>query len=138
MKRVVSLIIVAVLIIGLAIPAFAATDAGTQPRYTYIQYANTQITIDQSTGTATCNGHIAAKISVPVAVQVKLQVKKNGVWQTLATRVANNVEQAIVSFQCKVEKGYEYKVVTNAYAYNEQGTLVESTVVTDFAYYPAS
>lgn len=138
MKKAISLIFVAVLLIGLAMPAFAATDTGIQPRYTYIQSVSTNISINQSTGTASCNGYISAKSSIPVKIHVQLQVKENGIWRTLCTRIANGTEETYVSFQYTVEKGYEYKVVTNAYAYNAQGTLVESTIYTDFASYPAS
>ena len=138
MKKAFSFIFITVLLISLAMPAIATTDTGIQPRYTYIQAVATNISINQSTGTASCNGYITAKSSIPVKIHVQLQIKENGIWRTLCTRIANGTEETYVSFQHTVEKGYEYRVVTNAYAYNSQGTLVESTVYTDFAYYPAS
>lgn len=138
MKKAISLLIITIILIGMATPALAASDTSIQPRFAYIETAWTLITIDQSSGTATCDGYVSAKGNNPVKVHVQLQVKDNGIWRSLSTRIMSEDKEAYISFQYKVEKGYEYKVVTNVYVYNANGTLLESNVLTKFANYPAS
>lgn len=137
MKRIICVLLIAVSLFAAVLPASAATINDVAPCYVYISSIYARITIDESTGIATCVGEVNAKKMLPVEVVVQLQQLKNGTWQTLATWTNAGTYLAGESGSYAVASGYTYRTKVTGFIYDSDGNLVESGSGTDQVTYPA-
>lgn len=127
-------VILAIIIISM-IPLTAAaesfTDNQVQPCYTYIDAVTAGLSINSSTGLATCSGTGYAKGTTDVvSLTVLLQQNKDGTWHTLKSWSGSNTNMAVVEGQYYVYKGYTYRTKVTEIVYDKNGNYLESASCT--------
>lgn len=128
MKRILCLVIVMGLIVSVAPVAFATQqdEMSVTPRFIAIAACSTDLTINESTGVATCETQCIAKDAYTVKVICKLQRWNGASWVTLRTWINTDTYAAYVSENWAVYRGYNYRVYATFYVYDENGTLLET------------
>ena len=128
------LLILAILIIStipLTVAADIPTDNQAQPCYTYIDAVSAGLSINSSTGLATCSGTGYAKGTTDVvSLTVLLQQSKDGTWHTLKSWSGSNTNMAVVEGQLYVYKGYTYRTKVTEIVYDKNGNFLESASCT--------
>lgn len=126
MKRFFSLILALVLILGSAVPAFAAeSESAVTPRYTYIASISAALEIS-SLGVANCGGSCFVPEADTVKFTCKLQRYEDSSWTTIKTWTDTDAPTCGLSKYYAVHSGYTYRVRTTCSVYNASGVLVES------------
>ena len=138
MKRTSLIIVLITMVIGMAVPVFAAQGDTVQPLYYSISSIDVGLDINKSTDIATAGGSVSAYYQVPVEVLTQLQVYKNGQWKTLMSWSNPGVGAAFAGGQYTVEPGYNYRTRVTGYICNDLGIPVESETETREVFYPAS
>lgn len=69
---------------------------------------------------------ISAKSLYPVSVTVRLQVYKNGDWETLYTWSDSGTWSVTCEGYYAVYSGYKYRVIVLGYVYDSAGNIIES------------
>ena len=112
----------------LSIPMAHATEV--QPRFTYLNNISTSITFNANED-AVCKAKVTTITDYRVRVVFKLQKFTADSWVTLAlwSDEANYV--AHIQGNYGVEPGNVYRVYTVAMILDDDGTVLESTIVTD-------
>ena len=126
MRKTINVICILVLIFLCAAPASAYTQNDIMPFYDNINSVYANLTIDESTGIASCTGMISAKSLYPVSVTVRLQVYKNGDWETLYTWSDSGTWSVTCEGYYAVYSGYKYRVIVLGYVYDSAGNIIES------------
>ena len=129
MKRITSLILTALLLFSMAIPASAAVKDEAQLLYDNINAVSADLSIS-SLGIATCFGSVTAKDLYTVLVEVRLQMKEDGAWHTVKTFSSTGTMDAACTGYYAVYSGYQYRVYVTGYVYNSSGTIIESASCT--------
>ena len=138
MKKRLLVILLALAVIRMAMPVFAAEGNTVQPLYHSISSIQVGLSINESTCVATSSGGVDAYYQVPVEVLVQLQVYKNGQWKTLMSWSCPGIGAADTGGQWTVEPGYNYRTRVTGYICNDLGIPIESEVGTKEVYYPAT
>lgn len=126
MRRLSCLILTAILLCTLVTPALAATENEIMPLWDTINTVYACLTINETTGIATCTGTVSAKNNYSVEVDVALQILENGSWRTLKTWSASGTWDASCTKYYAVYRGYTYRVYVTGYVYNSSGAIIES------------
>lgn len=126
MKKIFTLILTAIMLLAITCPAQAAVAETVQPRYTYIKTVTADLSINRTTGVATCEGKITAFDTNPVKVVVHLQVYQDGRWQTLLQREQTGTGSAYLSRTYTVSSGYTYRCYVIGYVYDSNGVMKEA------------
>lgn len=134
MKKVISITLVFLLALSMVCPVHATVT----PRYTYVDSIWACLSIDTTTGVATCEGEIAAKAGYPVKVVVYLQVYRDGRWATLKTWSAEGTYSAYAVGSYEVESGYTYRAYVAGYVNYVSGAPMETVDVAHTVDYPAT
>lgn len=132
-KKYISLVLAIILVCTaqFSVPAGAEEIQPVRPRYTYIDAIAANLSINSSTGLATCSGTGYAKgTDDVVSLSVQLQQCKNGNWYTLKAWSGSNTNMAVVSGQYYVYKGYTYRTKVTETVYDKNGNFLESTSCT--------
>ena len=138
MKRFICLLSTLVILFSMAIPVFAAVPEEIQPLYTNIDTVGASLTINETLGIATCTGRLFAKDIQPVKVIVRLQIYKDGYWQTLKSWTGEGSWTIVVSKQYAIYSGYTYRVTTAGYVYDDDGNILEAASASHTVNYPAN
>lgn len=131
MKRVISLIIAIVTLCVLLVPASAAVRDPVELQYEHTRYVYAVLSINNTTGLATCGGDVCAKDFNPVEVVVQLQQLKDGVWRTLQTWTNTGTRYTEQTGIYYVMKGYVYRTKVTSFVYDDTGRIIESASCTD-------
>lgn len=128
MKRIFAAILTIVMLAVMAVPAFAAVPENTvvSPQYTYIQSNYANLTINESTGGATCTSSCYATSGYTVSIECKLQRYTGTSWSTVKTWTTSANRYASISQTWTVPSGYTYRVYSTFRIYNSSGTLLET------------
>lgn len=128
MKRIFATILAFVMMAVTAVPAFAAVPGDTvvSPQYTYIQSNYANLTINESTGVATCTSSCYATSVYTVSIECKLQRYTGTSWSTVKTWTTSANRYANISQTWTVPSGYTYRVYSTYRIYNSSGTLLET------------
>ena len=125
MKRILSLALVLVLVLGFAVPVFAAeSESAVSPRYTYIGSLSAALEISKL-GVASCGGSCWVPNADRVVFTCRLQRYEDSAWKTVKTWTASSVPTSTISKAYAVSSGYTYRVRTTCAVYNSD-ILVES------------
>ena len=129
-KRVISLFVSMIMLFSCALVT-SATEYAIQPRFTHIYSVSAGLTIDSSTGLATCEGFGSSKANDnTVSITVQLQQYKNGVWTTLKSWSGSDTVSVSVTGLYYVYKGYKYRTNVAVIVYDANGNYLESTIGT--------
>lgn len=126
MKRTITTLCVVMLIIFCAVPMNTYAAENTMPLYDNINSVYANISINESTGIASCTGMISAKNFYPVSVSVRLQMLDNGDWKTLYTWSDSGTWSVTCDGYYAVRSGYSYRVIVLGYVYDDAGNIIES------------
>lgn len=135
MKRLISILLVFLMILSMTSVVSAAIWP-IDPLYTYVNSVYASLTIDTTWGIATCTGGVSAKTNHPVMVDVSLQKNTGTYWQTIQTWSATGDWDADISRSYAVYSGYQYRVLTTGYIYDNAGRILESASTTHTVNYP--
>lgn len=138
MKRFVCILLALILMASVATPAMAATqnEQVISPRYTYIMTNSVTLTIDETTGVATCNAYCYATSNYTVVVECELQQYINSDWSTLKTWTASGTRIASLNKSWAVYSGYSYRAYATYYIYDGNGNLLETATNSNSKVYP--
>ena len=106
----------------------ASGNSAVQPRHTYINTVSASLTVNETTGTATCVATASAFTTPYVKVLCYLQRYQNGGWQTVKTWSNIDSITAVVDETWHVEYGYTYRVRVVGQALDSSYTILESVV----------
>ncbi len=126
MKKIFSVTLCICMLCLLAIPASANTGDSRLLEYDHIDTITANLTIDRFWGIASCDGSIDASGDYPVCVEVYLQQKVDGIWQTLTSWSSNDQSWADAGGRYAIAKGYQYRTYTAGYVYDDNGTIIDS------------
>lgn len=129
MRRIISILLVCVFIASCAIPVSAAELNNVQPRYTYVFDVQAILSINESTGIASCSGSISARNSYPVKVTVQLQREDTTGWTAVKTWSNTGTLATSVAKAWAVFSGYNYRVYVIGFVYDSNGNIIESASV---------
>lgn len=128
MKRIFATILAIVMLAAMAVPAIAAVpeDTVVSPQYTYIKSNSVNLTINESTGVATCTSSCYATSGYTISIECKLQRYTGTSWSTVKTWTVSANRLATVNEEWTVSSGYTYRVYSTFRIYNSSGTLLET------------
>lgn len=126
MKRIISILLICTLFIALAIPVSAESYPSVQPRYTYVSSVRATLSINRTTGIATCTGGVIAKSVYPVEVVVYLQKDMGTYWETITSWSGTDTISIEITNRYAVASGNTYRVYTAGYVYDSNNNLLES------------
>lgn len=134
MKKIVSMVFLALFITLLSFPAYAAQrprnnspDSHVHVNYVNIASLNAGLSLNSS-GKATCTGSVTLYSKSNTAqLSVQLQKYSSGSWSTLYTwsATARGTSPTNIVKSYNVARG-QYRVSTTAKVYNASGTLLET------------
>ena len=138
MRRILSVILTIFLLVVSVLPCFAAETDTTviTPRYTHIDINKVNLTINETTGIATCFASCYAIGTYTVKVECKLQRYQGGFYSTIKTWTNSGPEYASVYQNWAVYSGYQYRVYAIFYVYDSAGKLLESATSSASYNYP--
>ena len=126
MKRILSFALVLTLAFAMILPVMAAeNDQTISPRYSYISMLETDLTINPSSGIATCGATCYTNGASSVKLVCRLQRYENKTWNTVYSWTSTGTNIATITKQRAVYSGYTYRTFTSCYVYNASGALVE-------------
>ena len=127
MKKFISLSLIIIIISSFVFPIEAATTNETSitPRYTYLEFISTDISINANTGKATCTATCSSVSGYTVKIVCELQQYRNSTWTTLQTWNASGNVDASVTGNRYISQGYKYRAYATYYVYNTSGRQVE-------------
>ena len=134
MKRIMSFFVAVILLTVIVLPVSA--EQYVQPRYTYINDVSAELSINTTTGVATCTGSVCARSMKPVKVVVSLQKDMGTYWQTLESWSGTGTMEIQIINRFGVYSDETYRVFTAAYVYASNNNLLESASATHEVYYP--
>lgn len=128
MRRFLSAVLAAVLVVIFAVPCFAATtdENAIMPRFTYFEVLTASFIIDEDTGISSSN---ASSYSVPGytnKIVCKLQRERTNGWTTLKTWTATGTRYADIDQDWAVYSGYNYRIVVTFSILDSDGTVLET------------
>ena len=126
MKRIISILLICTLFIALAVPVAAESYPSVQPRYTYVSSVRATLSINRTTGIATCTGGVIAKSVKPVKVVVYLQKDMGTYWETITSWSGTGTMSTEITNRYAVASGNTYRVYTAGYVYDSNNNLLES------------
>lgn len=138
MKKIISMACIAMLVICMALPVWAAEEGTISPRYNGIRHVTAQIGINESTGMATCEGEVSVYYAMPAELLIQLQVYKDGRWKTLMSWSATGTGSVSMTKYYTVESGYEYRAYVTGYLNDDMDLPLESATATDSIFYPST
>lgn len=134
MRKRTLIILLAVIVVFTSSVTVSATSLNSTdilPRFTHISSVSAGLTIDSSTGLASCEGIGCAKANSSIVdVTVQLQQYKNNAWVTLKTWSGTDSVMTVVDGQYYVYKGYRYRTKVSVVVYDADGNYLESTIGT--------
>lgn len=136
MKRITSILVICTLLIALAIPVSAESYPSVQPRYTYVSSVRASLSINTTTGIATCTGGVVAKNLQPVEVVVSLQKDMGTYWKTLTSWSGTGTMDIQITNNYAVASDNLYRVYVAGYVYDSNNNLLESATATHEVNYP--
>lgn len=138
MRRIVLVLLVVALLLSLSVSVAATEvdDIVVSPRYTHILSNTVGLSIDESTGKASCSAYCVTRDMYTVEVECKLQIYTNYTWYNLRTWTASGTRFAAVDKTWIVSSGYTYRVHAIFRVYDAQGNLLEEVTSNDGYVYP--
>ena len=136
MKRIISILAVCTLVVALAVPVAAESYSSIQPRYTYVSSVRATLSIDTSSGIATCTGGVVAKDVQPVEVVVSLQKDMGTYWKTIKSWSGTGTMSTEITNRYAVASDNTYRVYVAGYVYDSDNNLLESATATHEVDYP--
>lgn len=131
MKKRISICLTILIVILLAVPAYAAetssytTESVVSPQFTYIWQMSAGLGINSS-GKAHCSGSVDVASIYTSHLTVSLQKNTDGSWATIKSWTGTGAGLGlIVEGDYYVSQG-TYRVCTTAKVYNSSGTLLET------------
>ena len=133
MKQKITFLLVVCLLISLVQPVSASSvnENYVSPRYTYISRCSSGLSINESTGVATCRASCNTSAGYTVQVECKLQRYMGSYWGTIKTWTDTDTQAVLITKNWAVYSGYTYRVHTTFSVFNSAGVLLESDVITD-------
>lgn len=132
MKKIFALMLAIVMTALVASPAYAAVPETVQPRYTYIDSASASLSINTSTGIATCKSELMTTSSIRVRLVMYLQMYQNSKWETVMTWENTGTQFASLSKTRSITVGNTYRTYAVGYVLDANGVILE--VSTIYAY----
>lgn len=138
MRRIFTILLASILLMAFVIPCFAieADTPNVSPRYTHINNNQVSLTINETTGIATCCVSCYAPGNYIVKVECKLQRYQGGFYSTIKTWTDSNAEVAGVHTTWAVNSGYTYRVYADLYVYDAAGNELEHVTSSSSYNYP--
>lgn len=139
MKRILSLMLAAVLSLSFGVTASAQEQEQTpiMPRYTYI--ANTVVDISINTATNVTSNYASSTLyddSLELQITLKLQRYNNSKWNTVKTWTASGMGRTVIDKNWAVVSGYTYRAYATFSVYDSNGNLLESVSSYNSEYFP--
>ena len=137
MKKLISLLLSLTLLVGSAGKAFAALpeEDTIDPMHVYMGDLDADLTINESTGVATCTGRCPVGNADSVTLVCTLQ-RYNNMWITVKRWTVTSSLVAAVQETWTVTSGQPYRVYVTATAYDADGNELESGFKTAGYFYP--
>ena len=137
MKKIYAILLATVLLISTAFPAQAALpDQPAVPMYNYIDSYNVNLSIDKTTGIASCSASCYTSSDNTVEIEYRLQRYMGSYWGTVKSWTSTGTYFASLSKSWAVNSGYTYRGYAIYRVYNSAGTLLETGSATKtFSYY---
>lgn len=138
MKRVFAIFLVVVLLVTLAVPAFAAVPEDNQvyPMYAYITKLHGEFSIDTNTGISSSYAYLFCYNGYIAEVQCELQRYSGGNWSTIKTWTSSGSQYAVVDQDWAVLSGYNYRLCVTYRVKTTGGVPLEITNSTHYYNYP--
>lgn len=135
MKKIINVVTALVLLVLCVLPTKAQAAEEIVPFYDNINSVYAYLSIDESTGIASCTGMMSAKNFYPVSVTMNLQRLSNGFWETLYTWSDSGTWSVTCDGYYAVYSGYSYRVIVQGYVYDSAGNIIESGSAVQVRYY---
>lgn len=128
MRRFLSVVLAAVLVVIFAVPCFAATSDENviMPRYTYFILLTCGLTIDEDTGISSSNASSLSVDGYTNKIVCKLQRERTNGWTTVKTWTATGIGDAFLDQDWAVYSGYNYRIVVTFSVLDSDGTVLET------------
>ena len=128
MRRFLSVVLVAVLVMLFASPCFAATtdENVIMPRFTYFKVLTASFIIDEETGISSSNASSYSVAGYTNKVVCKLQRERTNGWLTLKTWTSTGTGYADIDQDWAVYSGYNYRIVVTFSVLDSDGTVLET------------
>ena len=126
MKKIVCLLLVTVLLCSAILPASAAVVDPIAPQYKRIVSLALRLSIDESTGIASCYARCLADSDVTIKIKGTLQQYSNGSWVYVNSWTKSGVRLVVLDEKWAVYSGYKYRFVATYSVYGSDGGFIES------------
>jgi len=138
MKKIYSIILTIIVLFSMVIPAYAALpDPPISPQYNYIDAYSVNLTINQSSGIASCSATCYTSSSKTVEIEYNLQRYMGSYWATVKTWTSSGTSYASLSKSWAVYSGYTYRGKATYRVYDSSGNLLETGSATKTYSYPS-
>lgn len=123
MKTISKVVLILILILALAVNAFAST---IELRWDYLNRVKSELSISDS-GIAKPSGTATLYNGDSVSVELNLQQLKSNGWATIKTWNGSDTNSCTVSGSYAVYSGYDYRAETIAKVYDGNGNKIEES-----------
>ena len=138
MKKIFVILLATILLFSMVIPAYAALpDPPASPQYSYIETYDSGLSINQTTGIATCSASCFVYGNNTIKIEYVLQRYMGSYWGTVKTWTSSGTSYASLSKSRTVDSGYTYCGDITFRVYNSAGRLLETGNVTETYSYPS-
>lgn len=138
MKKIYAVILATVLFVLMVTPAYAALpDPPIVPQYNYIETCDVGLSINKSSGIASCTASCYVATNNKVEIEYKLQRYMGSYWGTVKTWTTSATSYASLSQSWAVYSGYTYRGKATFRVYDSAGNLLETGSVTKTYSYPS-
>ena len=127
MRRVFAIICILAIMLTMQISVSAmGTENTISPRYSYISTLAADLSINKTTGVATCTAGGGIDNGDSLVLSCRLQRYNGSTWTTVKTWSTTTAISTVFQKSYAVYSGYTYRVRVTGSVYNSNGVLVES------------
>ena len=139
MKKICAILLVIIMLLSTTLPAYAALpDPSITPQYNYIETCRVGLSINESSGIASCTASCYVATNNKVEVEYKLQRYLGSYWGTVKTWTSSATSYASLSQSWAVYSGYTYRGKATYRVYDSAGNLLETGSESKTYVYPST
>lgn len=139
MKKIFAIILATVLFVLMVTPVYAALpDPPITPQYNYIDTYSVGLSIDKSTGIASCSASCYTTTNNTVKIEYDLERYMGSYWATVKTWTSSGTSYASLNKSWAVYSGYTYRGFATYSIYNSAGNLLETGSASKSYAYPSN
>ena len=139
MKKILAILLASITLFSLAFPTQAALpDSSASPRYNYIETYDVDLTINKTTGIASCSASCFVYGNNTVRIEYQLQRYMGSYWATVKTWTSSGTSSTSLRKTWAVTSGYTYCGEAIYRVYDSSGNLLETDSKSKTYYYPST